>query len=83
MMSFRTLSSVFLVTFHNRLATVDAVMTSLMTVLAQRNTKELLPLLDVVSIRGSSRSTDAAGHLFNGGEVPSLALGQAVVHAFV
>ena len=54
-------------------------MTSLMTVLAQRNTKELLPLIDVVSIRRASRTTNAAGHLFNGGEVPALALGQAVV----
>ena len=54
-------------------------MGTLMTVLAQRNTEELLPLLDVVGIRGSSRFTDAAGHLFNGGEVPALALGQAVV----
>jgi hypothetical protein len=58
-------------------------MTSLVTVLAQRNTKELLPLIDVVRILGSRRATDAAGHLFNGGEVPSLALGQPVVHAFV
>ena len=58
-------------------------MTSLMTVLAQRDAEELLPLIDVVSIRGSSRSADAAVHLFNGGEVPSFALVQPVVHAFV
>ena len=58
-------------------------MTSLMTVLAKRDAEELLPLLDVVGIRGSNRSADAAGHLLNGGEVPSFALVQPVVHAFV
>ena len=58
-------------------------MTSLMTVLAQRNTEELLPLIDVVRIARARRATDAAGHLLNGGEVPSFALVQPVVHAFV
>ena len=58
-------------------------MTSLMTVLAKRDASELEPLFDVVGIRGASRSTNAAGHLFNGGEVPSFALVQPVVHAFV
>jgi hypothetical protein len=36
-----------------------------------------------VRIARARRATDAAGHLLNGGEVPSFALGQAVVHAFV
>ena len=56
---------------------------SSMAVVTQRDAEELLPLLDVVGIRGSSRSADAAGHLLNGGEVPSFALVQPVVHAFV
>ena len=56
---------------------------SSMAVVTQRDAEELLPLLDVVSIRGSNCSADATGHLFNGGEVPALALGQAVVHVFV
>ena len=55
----------------------------MVTIFAQRNTKELLPLIDVVRIARARRATDAAGHLLNGGEVPALALGQAVVHAFV
>jgi hypothetical protein len=50
-------------------------MTSLMTVFAKRDAEELLPLLDVVGIRGSNRSADAAGHLFNDSKVPALALG--------
>jgi hypothetical protein len=50
-----------------------------MAVVTQRDAEELLPLLDVVRIARASRTTDTAGHLFNGGEVPSLALGQAVV----
>ena len=56
---------------------------SSMAVVTQRDAEELLPLLDVVGIRGSNCSADAAGHLFNGGEVPSFALVQPVVHAFV
>ena len=54
-------------------------MGALVAVLAQGDASELEPLFDVVGIRGSSRATNAAGHLFNGGEVPSFALGQAVV----
>jgi hypothetical protein len=40
-------------------------------------------LLDVVGVRWASRTAHTAGHLFNGGEVPSFALVQPIVHAFV
>jgi hypothetical protein len=62
---------------------VDAVVGALVAVLAQGNASELEPLLDVVGIGGASRTADAAGHLFNGGEVTPFALVQPVVHAFV
>lgn len=62
---------------------MDAVVGALVAVLTQGDASELEPLLNVVSIRRASRTTDAAGHLFNGGEVPSFALVQPVVHAFV
>ena len=58
---------------------MDAVVRALVTILAQGDTQELTTLLNVVGIRGSSRTAHTAGHLFNGGEVPALPLVQAVV----
>jgi hypothetical protein len=52
-------------------------------VFAQGDASELETLLDVVGVRWASRTAHTAGHFFNGGEVPSFALVQAVVHAFV
>jgi hypothetical protein len=80
--SFSTFNSSNLRTRHNALVPCRPLASS-MAVVTQRDAEELLPLLDVVGIRGSSRFADAAGHLFNGGEVPSFALVQPVVHAFV
>jgi hypothetical protein len=73
----------FLGDIPDGLATVDAVVGALVAVFAQGDASELETLLNVVGVRWASRTAHTAGHLFNGGEVPSFALVQPVVHAFV
>jgi hypothetical protein len=53
---------------------VYAVVGALVAIFAQGNTGELQPLLNVVGVRWPSRTADAAGHFFNRGKMPSLAL---------
>ena len=58
---------------------MNAVVATLVAILAKRNTDVLQALFDMVGITRPSRITNATGHRFNGFQVASLGRGQFVI----